>query len=402
MARSRKKVQDARKALLAQQLIEENPQATLEDVARLNNEMGLNINPNIQQQAVDTYNQRMQQTLLDSNSPFALAGRGIGKVSDAVLPTPDGTTAREKLAQTGQDLSSIFGSLIKNRSGSPFVVGDVMSQQGTRDLGMAEDSTALQSSIDADKERLIKRTQKGGLTGQEAQNKLDVINERQARLNRAVESQQPAIEARTESANTFLESVGADPVSTTTLEKKRKEEKEVNEQAGVTGGDSPDQSNWFDTLNSKVDIMAMGAAMLAGSDSGRSTLGNLGVALQSGIASRRGQDKAEDAKKRADAMLAIQLLAAKNKGGLTQPQRVKALESELRVYGAEGDNVNTIANYLDSHPIMSQNLSKLDPTTRERFLIKFVDAGQGWIGSELKEDNILKAGEKAFKHIKGK
>jgi hypothetical protein len=379
MAISRNQAQDARKALLLQQLVAENPQA------------------------VDMYNGgNMQQTLLDSNSPFALVGRGIDKVSDAVLPTPDGTTAREKLAQTGQDLSSIFGSLLRNRSGSPFVVGDVMSQQGTRDLGMAEDSTALQSSIDADKERLIKRTQKGGLTGQEAQNKLDVINERQARLNRAVENKQPAIEARTESANTFLESVGADPVSTTPLEEKRKEEKEVNDQAGTTGGDSPDQSNWFDTLNSKVDIMAMGAAMLAGSDSGRSTLGNLGVALQSGIASRRGQDKEADAKKRADAMLAIQLLSAQNKGALTQPQRVKALESELRVYGADGDNVNTIANYLDSHPIMSRNLAMLDPKTRETYLTKFVNVGQGWAGSELDEDNILKAGEKAFKHIQGK
>ena len=83
MAISRKQVQDARKALLAQQLIAENPQA------------------------VDMYTGgNMQQTLLNSNSPFALAGRGIGKVADAVLPTPAGPVIK-KLGGVAEILAEV-------------------------------------------------------------------------------------------------------------------------------------------------------------------------------------------------------------------------------------------------------------------------------------------------------
>jgi hypothetical protein len=312
-------------------------------------------------------------------------------------------SARENLAQTGEGLTSLFKALVSNSSGSPFVVGDIASQTENQMLGLAEEATQNQAEIDADKARLIKRVQSGGLSGSEAQGKLNVINQRQERLNRAVEVGQPLIEARKQSGVDFLESIGADPiVKEADLKEKREEAAKVNEQAGVTGGDAEDNTNWFDRLNEKVDLMAMGAAMLAGSSSGKGTAANIGQGLQAGLASRKKEQLQDEAKKRADAMLAIQLLTAKGKGRLTNPQAVGALEAELKVAGAEGDNVNTIANYLYNNPQMNYNMSLLNPTQRQEFLSEFVDIGQGWFGDEIDMDNVIKAGGKAFNRTAGK
>ena len=304
---------------------------------------------------------------------------------------------------TPPQVLELFKSLYSNRSGSPFVVGDIASQTENKMLGLAEDATQEQADIDADKARLIKRVQSGGLTGSEAQRKLDTLNERQGRLDRAVEVGQPLIDKRKQSADDFLEAVGADPiVKENDLKEKREEAAKVNEQAGVTGGDTADNTNWFDRLNEKVDLMAMGAAMLAGSSSGKGTAANIGQALQAGLASRRKEELQDEAKKRADAMLAIQLLAAQGKNRLTNPQSVGALEAELKVAGAEGDNVNTIANFLYNNPQMNYNMSLLNPTQRQEFLSDFVNRGQGWVGDEIEMSNVIKAGAEAFEKVAGK
>jgi len=183
----------------------------------------------------------------------------------------------------------------------------------------------------------------------------------------------------------------------------REEEKEVKKESGVKEGDADtDDTNFFDRLNEKVDLMAMGAAMLAGSSSGKGTAANIGQGLQAGLASRKKEQLQDEAKKRADAMLAIQLLTAKGKGRLTNPQAVGALEAELKVAGAEGDNVNTIANYLYNNPQMNYNMSLLNPIQRQEFLSEFVDIGQGWFGDEIDMDNVIKAGGKAFNRTAGK
>ena len=202
------------------------------------------------------------------------------------------------------------------------------------------------------------------------------------------------------STETLQENLNITPI--TDLKEKREEAAKVNEQAGVTGGDAEDNTNWFDRLNQKVDLMAMGAAMLAGSSSGKGTAANIGQALQVGLGSRRKEQLQDEAKKRADAMLAIQLLAARAKGRLTNPQSVGALESELKVAGAEGDNVNTIANYLYNNPQMNYNMSLLNPTQRQAFLDKFVSEGQGWMGDEIEMSNVIDAGTTALDFIKGK
>lgn len=209
--------------------------------------------------------------------------------------------------------------------------------------------------------------------------------------------------------------VNRDDLSTETLQEKlsltpdlkelREIEEEIedgNDKDNKDDNNNVDDTNWFDRLNEKVDLMAMGAAMLAGSSSGKGTAANIGQALQTGIASRRKEELQDEAKKRADALLAIQYLSAMNKGRLTNPQAVGALESELKVAGAEGDNVNTIANYLYNNPQMNYNMSLLDPTQRQAFIDKFVSEGQGWMGDEIEMSNVIDAGTTALDFIKGK
>ena len=313
--------------------------------------------------------------------------------------------ARQRLSQTGNALSNFFGSMFKTNYGSPFIVGSTMDQFETGQLGLAEDAPQVQAGLEARKAKVIEDLQQGKITSTDAQGDLNVLAERQGILDSAIESKGGLVEQRradeVASADAILEGLGetTQTEAKSGLEEIREEEQELNQQIGTTGGDSGTKDNFFDRLNSKVDLMAMGAAMLANAGSGRGTFENLGVALQTGLKSRQQQDLTKEAKKRADAQLAIQLLSAQSKGRLTNPQSVGALESELRVYGAEGDNVNTVANYLYNHPIMGRNLDSLSPSVRREYLSEFVDIAQGWMGDEIEMGKVVKASDKALQRI---
>ena len=294
-----------------------------------------------------------------------------------------GTPMNNSLANspnTPPQLLELFKEVIKNRSGSPFVVGDIASETENRpspDLLKPTDR-----AIEATEESLA-RINQSGIPNAGVENQLRLMKESRGMVTEGADTEAP-------------EETIPD------LKEKREEAAKVNEQAGVTGGDAEDNTNWFDRLNEQVDLMAMGAAMLAGSSSGKGTAANIGQGLQAGLASRKKEQLQDEAKKRADAMLAIQLLTAKGKGRLTNPQAVGALEAELKVAGAEGDNVNTIANYLYNNPQMNYNMSLLNPIQRQEFLSEFVDIGQGWVGDEIEMGNVIKAGGKAFNRTAGK
>jgi len=217
---------------------------------------------------------------------------------------------------TPPQLLELFKELIKNRSGSPFVVGDIASETENRpspDLLKPTDRAikATEESLD--------RINQSGIPNTGVENQLRLMKESRGIVADGVDTEAPE-------------------ETITDLKEKRKEAAEVNKQAGVTGGDTEDNTNWFDRLNEKVDLMAMGAAMLAGSSSGKGTAANIGQALQAGLASRNKEQLQEEAKKRADALLAIQLLSAKNKGGFTnQGAKVAGLSSELQGAGIEGE-----------------------------------------------------------------
>ena len=126
--------------------------------------------------------------------------------------------------------------------------------------------------------------------------------------------------------------------------------------------------------------MAMGAAMLAGSSSGEGTLANLGKGLQAGIAARKGEAQAAEAKKYKDATLALALMreqsnrrkndiAAAAANQLTFRESVDALSSELQVAGADESNTKVISQYMMANPQVSAYLRGLAPDDRQ-FWIK--------------------------------
>lgn len=146
--------------------------------------------------------------------------------------------------------------------------------------------------------------------------------------------------------------VNRDDLSTETLQEKlsitpdlkelREIEDEIedgNDKDNKDDNKDDDNTNWFDRLNEKVDLMAMGAAMLAGSSSGKGTAANIGEALQIGLASRRKEELQEEAKKRADAQLAIQYLSAMNKNNMytNYGSKIQGISAELQGAGVEGE-----------------------------------------------------------------
>ena len=158
--------------------------------------------------------------------------------------------------------------------------------------------------------------------------------------------------------------------------------------------------------------MAMGAAMLASSGAGDSGAAALGKGLQAGIASRKGEATAAEAKKYKDATLALALMreqsnrrkndiAAAAANQLTFRESVDALSSELQVAGADAENTKVISQFMLGRPELSRALSLLSGNTRKQFIKDFVSAGQGWVGDEIEYGNVGSAFQTALDNLKG-
>lgn len=180
-------------------------------------------------------------------------------------------------------------------------------------------------------------------------------------------------------------------------------------------GQGSGADNWFDAVNERVDLMAMGAAMLAGSSSGEGTLANLGKGLQAGIAAKKSAAQTAEAKKYRDAALALdairaqaasrraraQEMAALAKDPLTWRESVDALSSELQVAGADEANTKVISQFIMGTPQLSGFLRGLDKDNRQLWIKEFVDVGQGWVGDELELGNVNKAVNRATQKLIG-
>jgi hypothetical protein len=194
-----------------------------------------------------------------------------------------------------------------------------------------------------------------------------------------------------------------DITPTTDLKELRKEEDELKDEIGTTGGDTEDNTNWFDRLNQKVDLMAMGAAMLAGSSSGKGTAANIGQALQVGIASRNKEQLQEEAKKRADAQLAIQLLAAQNKGGLysNYGSKVQGLSSELQGAGVDGEKseLDSLARLI--YGVDPRIINAPEAARNKVFKYMAKELGDDWFGDggEISIDEAREGYKEAIKQL---
>lgn len=406
-----------------------------------------------------------REILSSSNSPFALIGRGVNAIANipnmslpALVPPYDPVANRQATQSlinqraidtdilqdeynldkerriADANISQYLPNIFKARAPS-YVVGGSPGMQDTKDIGIAKDRVDIQKEIDTGKKEIVESLQAGGMTAGEAEFNLDVLRQRQDRLNRAVQNQGQRSARFDEDRKELLKSLGEDPTikrgvspsGTTddtfkekTPEEKSKELQTAKIQTKLKDTSALDKSegqgsgadNWFDAVNERVDLMAMGAAMLASSGAGDSGAAALGKGLQAGIASRKGEATAAEAKKYKDATLALALMreqsnrrkndiAAAAANQLTFRESVDALSSELQVAGADAENTKVISQFMLGRPELSRALSLLSGNTRKQFIKDFVSAGQGWVGDEIEYGNVGSAFQTALDNLKG-
>lgn len=409
-----------------------------------------------------------REILSSSNSPFALIGRGVNAIANipnmslpALVPPYDPVAAKEQTQSlvnqnaidtdilqdqynldkerriADANISQYIPNIFKSRAPS-YVVGGSPGMQDTRDIGIAKDRVAIQQEIDTGKKEIVESLQAGGMTAGEAEFNLDVLRQRQDRLNRAVQKTDENSAKFDKDREELLKSLGEDPTikrglspsGTTddTFKEKTPEEKSQELQTAKiqtklkdtsaldkSEGQGSGADNWFDAVNERVDLMAMGAAMLAGSSSGEGTLANLGKGLQAGIAAKKAETQAAEAKKYRDAALALdairaqaasrraraQEMAALAKDPLTWRESVDALSSELQVAGADEANTKVISQFIMGTPQLSGFLRGLDKDQRQSWIKEFVSVGQGWVGDEIEKGNVNTAINRATKKLMG-
>jgi hypothetical protein len=188
--------------------------------------------------------------------------------------------------------------------------------------------------------------------------------------------------------------------------------KKLNTGATVVSPQEPEaKKDWFNAINDRIDLMAMGAAMLAGSGQrGATTMSRLGEGLQAGLASRAAEAKDAEDKQYKDALLLLKtmdqrrLLAKDKAAGIPDPFKNKGAQVDrvggnLRNVGVSGDNISVLANQLWS---MSPQLATMPYDATKEFYEEFAKIGQGWVGSTIDSDDVVSAANKAIENIKSR
>ena len=192
-------------------------------------------------------------------------------------------------------------------------------------------------------------------------------------------------------ASTATPDLQLDAINNATRLSRQVDDNSPSDPADVTGDNDAavgDKQNWFDRINSKVDLMAMGAAMLANSGSGMGTAANFGKALQTGIASRAGQEKLAKDQQMAEALLLIrqQEALAKMAGDNAAADRLKnfnaarsVLSSLLQGAGAE-EGADVAAEQIIA--LAPTAIANLPPQMLQRLTAYVTEkAGDNWFSS---------------------
>ena len=359
---------------------------------------------NLRAPATGNRNARIQnqnQSMLNAADTIGGLFNGGGRTAE----NTKGTTAEQGLV-----LSNLL-PLLKGRAPS-YVVGGSSGVQDIRDAGITENQIKSQESINKDKSDIIDELKKGTITAPAGQRKLDVVQERQDRLDRGVKSQGNKSIKFDEDRKKLLEDLDEDAtevqkridnpnapiVPTTELPK------EINTDATVTipeegDGTSPegaeDKQNWFDAINDRVDLMAMGAAMLASSGQrGANTLSRLGSGLQAGIASRSGQAKAIQDKQYKDALLLLRAQQARA-AGIPNPfenygPKINDISSFMAGAGFEGDNLTELSRLVHG---VDTNFVSYPAATKKAIADEMAKQGDNWFssGGELSTTDVGEA-----------
>lgn len=368
---------------------------TREETQRAYNQLQTILNPQS-----DIQREAMRQTLLNSNSPFALVGRGIGNVVNASLPPTanmiraqiqsDPTTTNPSMPESVNNTVDAVGNTIKFFQDmqapswlDPYQTGRAFSEglgqvAGEVVGGAQQIGNLVIGGTEAVADPLVKLAQ--GVMGQES---TGVAKGSFGRYGAGADTPVEVVSTPPSPVDkTTTEAVTPVEVDSATDDEKKEKKEEKGER----------DTNWFDALESRVDLMAMGAAMLANAGSGRGTFENLGVALQAGLGAKKSLTKAEQDKEYKDKLMALELLKLQNVNTLqNQGYKVDNIASQLSAAGFEDDKkIKNLATYINSIDPTFVDLNQGSKSKLTAYLAKHI--GDKWVGAGGEPD-ITKAQE---------
>jgi len=155
-----------------------------------------------------------------------------------------------------------------------------------------------------------------------------------------------------------------------------------NTAATVVSPSAPEKKqDWFNAVNDRIDLMAMGAAMLAGSGQrGATTMSRLGEGLQAGLASRAAQAKDAENKQYRDAVLLLQAQKARA-AGITDPfknygSKISDLSASLVGLGVPQDEAKAQAEVIYANT--NGRIMEADANERNKLLRDIIKGSTSW------------------------
>ncbi len=345
---------------------------TREETQQAYNQLQTILNPQS-----DIQREAMRQTLLNSNSPFALVGRGIGNVVNASLPPTadmlraqiqsDPTTANPSMPETVGNTIKFFQDMQAPSWLDPYQTGRAFSEG----LGQVRDEVVggaqqignlVISGAENVADPLLKAAQ--GFMGKEA---TGVEEGSFGRYGAGADAPVEVVSTPPTSSvdKTTTEAVTPVEVDSATDDEKKEEKGERD-------------TNWFDALESRVDLMAMGAAMLANAGSGRGTFENLGVALQAGLGAKKALTKAEQDKEYKDKLMALEVLKLQNVDNRFKnySSKIDDLAASLEGKGVPKDESQGIASVIYAET--EGGFVNLDSNTKSKLLDTLIENTTSW------------------------
>jgi len=302
----------------------------------------------------DPQREAMRQTLLNSNSPFALLGRGVDNVANASLP-PTADMLRAQIQSNPET----------NNPSMPDVVGNTV--KFFQDMQTSDWLKPTDSALDATRESLSS-IENAGLTNTGVENQLRLMEE-----SRGIPEEVVSVPPTPEDEDPY----GLDGDSR--VVDKSMTTAEIDENAGKLKTDRGERdTNWFDALESRVDLMAMGAAMLANAGSGRGTFENLGVALQEGLGAKKSINKAKQDKEYKDKLMALEVLKLQNVDNKFKnyTSKVSNISAMLESKGVPEDESKGIAKIIFAET--GGDFVDYDPNAQSSFLNDLIKGTTSW------------------------
>ena len=219
----------------------------------------------------------------------------------------------------------------------------------------------------------------------ENQEVMQEVDETQATLRQIQENIAKKVRERTPTV----------PTGTDKTEDLTEEAKTFNTAATVVSPSAPEKKqDWFNAVNDRIDLMAMGAAMLAGSGQrGATTMSRLGEGLQAGLASRAAQAKEAENKQYKDAMLLLEAQKARA-AGIPDPfknysSKINDISSFMAGSGFEGDNLTELSRLVHG---LDTNFVSYPAATKKLIADEMAKKGSNWFssGGELSTTDVEK------------